>query len=408
MEIGGISVALCAAARRGKLAVAMPRIVCADDLPCAREAFSTLGEPVLRRDLAITAADLADADALVVRSGVRVNAALLAGSRVKFVGTATIGYDHLDARWLERSGIRWVSAPGCNANSVAEWLLAALFALARRGGFRLAGKTLGVIGHGNVGRRVEARARAIGLRVLRNDPPRARESGDPAYRPLEEVLAASDFVTLHVPLEREGADPTHHLADERFFAMLKPGAVFVNAARGAIVKTSALLAAMERGIVRHAVLDTWEDEPACRAEILQRADLGAAHIAGHSYEGKVMGTAMVYRAACDFFGVAPSWSPETHLAADLPGHPARLLRPSPAADAEAVVAEAVLAACDIERDNAAFRGAFSPDAEVRARNFRALRKAYPVRREFAWHTVETRGLSSEARRGLRDLGFHLR
>lgn len=386
----------------------MLRIVCADDLPCALEAFSTLGETVLRRDLAITAEDLANADALVVRSGVRANAALLAESRVRFVGTATIGFDHLDTRWLERSGIRWVSAPGCNANSVAEWLLAALFTLARRDGIRLAGRTLGVIGHGNVGSRVEAHARAVGLRVLLNDPPRARASGNPVYRPIEEVLAASDIVTLHVPWEKGGADPTHHLANERFFALLRPGATLVNAARGAIVETAALLAAMDRGVVRHAVLDTWEDEPACRTEILRRADLGTPHIAGHSYEGKVMGTAMVYRAACDFFGVAPSWNPEGHLAADLPGHPARRVRVSPAADAESCVAEAVLAACPLARDDAALRGAFSPDAEVRARNFRALRKAYPVRREFAWHTVEGRGLSSEGRRGLRDLGFHIR
>lgn len=387
---------------------AMPKIVCTEDLLCAREAFSTLGEVLIRRDEDLTPADLADADLFAMRSGIRVDAALLDGSRVRFVGTATIGFDHFDTRWLDQTGIRWVTAPGCNANSVSEWLVAALLTLARRGGFRLAGRTLGIVGHGNVGARVEARARALGMRVLLNDPPRARATGNPAYLSLDRMLTESDIVTLHVPLEKGGPDPTHHLADARFFARLKPGAIFVNAARGSIVDTPSLLEAMDRSLVSHAVLDTWEGEPAYREDLLRRVDLGTAHIAGHSYEGKVIGTAKVYREACRFLGVQPTWSPEAHLAANLPGHPSRLLRVSLSPDPERVVGEAVCAAYAIEADDAALRATLSPDERARARGFRAFRKAYPVRREFAWFEVEAPGLAPEARKTLLDLGFRIR
>ncbi|MFZ4695059.1 MAG: 4-phosphoerythronate dehydrogenase [Verrucomicrobiia bacterium] len=385
----------------------MLKIVCTEDLPCAREAFSTLGDVLIRRDSDLTPADLADADLFAMRSGTRVDAALLAGSRVRFVGTATIGFDHFDTSWLDQAGIRWVTAPGCNANSVSEWLVAALLTLGRRGGFRLAGRTLGIIGHGNVGTRVEARARALGMRVLLNDPPRARATGNPSYLPLEQVLAGSDIVTLHVPLEKGGLDPTHHLADARFFARLKPGAIFVNAARGSIVDTPSLLEAMERGAVSRAVLDTWEGEPTYREDLLRRTDLGTAHIAGHSYEGKVMGTAKVYLEACRFLGAKPTWGPEAHLAAELPGHPSRLLRIGPSMDPERVVDEAVRAAYTIEADDAALRATLSIDEKARARGFRAFRKAYPIRREFAWFEMEGAKLATEARKMLGDLGFRI-
>ncbi len=386
----------------------MPKIVCTADLLCAREAFSTLGDVLIRRDDEITPADLADADLFAMRSGTRVDAALLDGSRVRWVGTATIGFDHFDTRWLDQAGIRWVASPGCNANSVSEWLVAALLTLARRGGFRLAGKTLGIVGHGNVGTRVEARARALGMRVLLNDPPRARATGNPAYLPLERVLAESDIVSLHVPLEKGGQDPTHHLADARFFARLKPGATFVNAARGSLVDTPALLAAMERGGVSRVVLDTWEGEPSYHEDLLRRTDLGTAHIAGHSYEGKVIGTAMVYREACRFLGVKPTWDSEAHLAAELTGHPPRLLRVEASRDPERVVGEGVRMAYGIEADDLALRATLSSDAKARGNGFRAFRKAYPVRREFAWFEVQAPGLAPEARKVLRDLGFRVR
>ena len=163
----------------------MLKIVCTEDLPCARQAFSTLGDVLIRRDQELTPADLANADLFAMRSGTRVDAALLAGSRVRFVGTATIGFDHFDTSWLDQAGIRWVTAPGCNANSVSEWLVAALLTLGRRGGFRLAGRTLGIIGHGNVGTRVEARARALGDTRVTQRPsarPYHRKPGLPPSR----------------------------------------------------------------------------------------------------------------------------------------------------------------------------------------------------------------------------------
>ncbi|MFC1453356.1 4-phosphoerythronate dehydrogenase [Verrucomicrobiota bacterium] len=290
------------------------KIVCAANMPYAREAFSTLGCPVVLDGRAIAANDVRDAEVLAIRSTTRADRALLDGSAVRFVGTATIGTDHMDISYFERAGIRWCYSPGCNANSVAEYVAAALLSLADRHGFGLRGKTMGVIGVGNVGSLVAEKARTLGLRVLPNDPPRAAREGTALpWVSLDRVLAESDIVTLHVPLSREGPDATFHMAGREFFHRLKPGAVFLNCARGAVVETDALIEALVGGIVSHAVIDTWEGEPEYRTELLDRVDIGTPHIAGHSFEGKVMGTVMVYREVCRFLGLEPTWSPEALL-----------------------------------------------------------------------------------------------
>ncbi|TFG59067.1 MAG: 4-phosphoerythronate dehydrogenase, partial [Spirochaetales bacterium] len=322
------------------------KILCSSDMPYAKEAFSTLGDTLLKKGRSINANDVHDASILAIRSTTRVDEALLAGSAVGFVGTATIGNDHMDIPYLERAGIKWVHSPGCNANSVSEYVASALLFIASRHGFRLEGKTIGVIGVGNVGNLVVQKAGSLGMRVLKNDPPRSRgqerqttddgrrttEIGlfrsdstptlhhaittDPeCFVGLDELLAESDIVTLHVPLNKRGPDATWHLAGNDFFRKMKPGCVFINSARGAVVETDALLEAMEKGKVSHAVIDTWEGEPALRQDLLERVDLGTPHIAGYSFDGKVTGTAMVYRAACAFLGVKPEWVPDKLLPA---------------------------------------------------------------------------------------------
>jgi erythronate-4-phosphate dehydrogenase len=291
------------------------KTVCCANMPFAEDAFSTLGEVVLLDGRAIAAADVRDADLLAIRSTTKVNASLLEGSPVRFVGTATIGIDHLDTAYLDSHGIRWCYSPGCNANSVAEYLVSALLCLARRHGFALEGRTLGVIGVGNVGRRVVEKAHALGLRVLQNDPPRQRNEPDQAasFVDLATLLAESDIVTVHVPLTREGRDATWHMVDTAFLGRMRDGAIFVNAARGPVMDTAALLAAMESGRVGHAVIDTWEGEPGFHPALLARADIGTPHIAGYSFEGKVGGTVMVYEEACRFLDVAPAWTVERHM-----------------------------------------------------------------------------------------------
>jgi len=388
------------------------KIVCATNMPYVLEAFGTLGEARVIEGRAIAAADVRDAELLALRSTTMVNRQLLEGSAVRFVGTATIGTDHMDIPWLEGHGIRWCYAPGCNANSVSEYVTTALLCLAARHGFTLAGKTIGVIGVGNVGSRVVTKAEALGLRVLQNDPPRERseargqKSEDRGQRSafigLDQLLREADIVTLHVPLTKAGPDKTLHLADETFFAAMKPGAIFFNCARGPVVHTDALLAAMERGVVAHAVIDTWEGEPGYRTDLMARADLVSPHIAGHSFEGRAMGTVMVYEAACRFLGVAPRWRIEGRWP---PPVVPEVAVPAAGRSDEAALWDIAQRVYDIEADDRRFRESSQADDATRARRFDQLRKDYPMRREFRFTRGAAHGARPELMRTIAALGF---
>lgn len=391
-------------------------IVCATNMPFALEAFSTLGRARVLEGRRICAADVKDADILAIRSTTDVDRALLEGSRVRFVGTATIGTDHMDKDYLDRAGIAWSSAAGCNANSVSEYVTTALLLLGRRHGFTLEGKTIGIIGVGNVGSRVVRKMRALGFRVLMNDPPRVRGI-DPAtgaddsapFEPgpfvtIETVLAESDVITLHVPLIREGPERTVRMVDRAFFSRVKKGCVFINAARGGVVDTDALLDAVRDGVVSHTVLDTWEGEPKCRPDAVARADIATPHIAGHSFEGRVMGTVMVYRAACRFLGIPPAWSHEPLMP------PSNV--PEADVDGRAGAGETILQALvsqvyDIEADDRRFRETMAGDEPSRAAAFDRLRKEYPQRREFHGTTVKVRDGSRSLLDKIAGLGFRL-
>ncbi len=303
------------------------RIIADANIPFVRECFSSLGDVRVLGGREITPEVVADADALLVRSITQVNERLLGGSSVRFVGTATIGVDHVDVAYLERSGIGFASAPGSNANSAAEYVIAALLEVARRRGLRLEGKSIGVIGVGNVGSRVARKCEALGMEVRRNDPPLARSvpvraypkerltaslQTDPKYVPIE-ALYDCDFITIHTPLTREGIDKTFHLADADFFSRLKPGVVFVNASRGAVVETGALKAAMQAGRLQAVVLDVWEGEPNIDVGLLEKVDLGTPHIAGYSFDGKVAGMIMIYRSLCEHFHLTPKFDVKDFL-----------------------------------------------------------------------------------------------
>ncbi|MDR2849304.1 MAG: 4-phosphoerythronate dehydrogenase [Verrucomicrobiota bacterium] len=372
------------------------KIVCDKNMPFAEEAFGTLGEVLAKDGRQIAPEDVRGADLLVTRSTTKINAGLLDGSAVRFYGSGVIGTDHIDIPYLASRGIAWTAAPGCNAESVATYLSAALLWLGGRHGLTLEGKTLGVIGVGNVGKKVCRHARALGLRVLANDPPRQRDPADAEaqdFVSLEQVLAESDIVTCHVPLTKTGADATHHLLGRPQFARMRPGAVFINAARGPVIETDALLAALDANIA-HTVIDCWEGEPSIRRDLLARADLATPHIAGHAYEGKVNGTAIVYRKACAFLG-APAGYPFT-----LPPPPVPEWRADAAGRTdEAVLRDLVLAVYDIEADSRRLK------ADGAA--FDAQRSRYPMRREFA----STRVFLGHASDGLlakaRGLGFQV-
>jgi erythronate-4-phosphate dehydrogenase len=389
------------------------KIICATNMPFAAEAFGTLGETTILEGRGIVADQVRDVDLLALRSTTKVNRDLLEGSKVRFVGTATIGTDHLDIGYFESAGIRWCFAPGCNANSVSEYVTSALLYIGQHHGIRLAGKTMGIIGVGNVGSRVARKARALGMKVLLNDPPRARsetagikpvvEGLEPGpFVGLDRILRESDIVTVHVPLTKSGEDRTQHLADDEFFGRMKDGSIFINAARGGIVRTEALVAALHSGRVGHAVLDTWESEPVYRTEALPLVDVATPHIAGHSFEGRVMGTVMVYREACKFLGVEPVWSHEPLMPPPLV--PEIRVDVQGRSD-EAVLWEVVAQVYDIRGDDQRFREtAGLPDA-ARGKEFDRQRKDYPMRREFRYTKVKVAGGSEGLLRTLGALGF---
>jgi len=351
------------------------RIVADQNIPYARDAFGLLGEVITVPGRAMAPGIVRDADLLIVRSITKVSEALLDGSRVRFVGTCTIGEDHIDKAYLSSRGIAFSSAPGCNANSVAEYIVAALLALAERHSFSLEGKSLGIVGVGNVGGRVLRKAEAVGLRCVLNDPPLLERTDDPIYRPVEEILDC-DIVTLHVPLEKGGTHPTWHLADERFLRAMKTGALFLNTARGAVCDNTALKAVLESGRLRGAVLDVWEGEPQVDIELLELVDIGTPHIAGYSFDGKVNGTVQVYEAACRFLGIPPAWDPAPLLPEpDMP-------EVTVYSDEPDALSRTVRAVYDIMRDDAAMRDLLGMPDAAHGAYFDRLRKEYWRRREF--------------------------
>lgn len=377
------------------------KIVADENIPYVREAFSDLGDVVTVPGRAMTSETVRDADLLLVRSVTKVDAALLDGSHVRFVATATIGEDHLDKAYLEERGIVYASAPGSNANSVAEYVTSALLRLAERFGFELEGRTLGIVGVGNVGSRVLDKARVLGMPCVLNDPPLADTTGASRYRPMEELLAC-DILTFHVPLTRTGPYPTHHLVDEGFLARLKPGAVIINSSRGAVVKGAALARALASNHVLAAVLDVWEGEPNIDVDLLDRVFLGTPHIAGYSFDGKVNGTRQIYEAACHFLGVDAPWNPAPLLPApDVP----EVRVDGNTASVQKALSQAVYAVYDIAHDDRALRGLLSLPADERPAYFDRLRKEYPRRREFHNITARVHPSNAAVSERLAGLGF---
>ena len=380
------------------------KIICAETVLLGREAFSTAGETLVVPDREITRDHLLDADALVVRSKTKITRELLYNTPVKFVGTATAGTDHMDLPWLESGGIYWCASPGCNANSVSEYVVAGLLELGHRHGFGLEGKSIGIVGCGNVGRRVASKCEALGMRVLRNDPPLAAISPDPDFLPLDQVLAGSDIVTLHVPLVTEKPWPTERLANYLFFEQLRPGTLFINAARGSVCDYDALLVARRGGMVSWTILDVWSPEPAFRTDLLELADLASPHIAGHSYEGKLNGTVACYNELCNFFEIPPCWD----TAASLPPAAVPTIHMDCShRDDEEVLHAIIQQVYDIRTDDRLIREAAVRSDIDRARNFDQLRRNYRMRREFANTVVYAHHAGASLLHKIQAMGFGL-
>lgn len=369
------------------------KILVDENMPYARELFSRLGEvkPVAGRPIPVD--ELADAQALMVRSVTRVNASLLSGTAVKFVGTATAGTDHVDQAWLHEAGIGFSAAPGCNAIAVVEYVFSALLMLAERDGFTLKDRTVGIVGVGNVGSRLQARLEAWGVRTLLCDPPRAERGDAGDFRPLEALVREADILTFHTPLFKEGPYKTLHLADDALISALKPGAILINACRGAVVDNAALLTRLEAGQDLSVVLDVWEPEPDLNVELLKRVDIGTPHIAGYTLEGKARGTTQVFEAFSAFIGHRQQVALDTLLPAPEFG---RITLHGPL-DQPTLKRVAHLV-YDVRRDDAPLRKVAGIPGE-----FDKLRKNYLERRE--WSSLYIQCDDAEAASLLHKLGF---
>jgi erythronate-4-phosphate dehydrogenase len=284
------------------------KIVTDDKIPFIKGIFEPHTEVVYLPGGLITREHLLDADCLLVRTRTRCDQKLLEGTRVKFIGTATIGFDHIDTRWCNENGIIWTNAPGCNSGAVAQYITAVLHEMAQRNSFELKNKTLGIIGVGNVGKKVEKIARDLGMTVLLNDPPRERSEGKSAFTELSELLKSADIITIHVPLNREGQDKTINLVDRQFLETLKPGTILINSSRGEVIYEQAVLNRLNNDTPMpklSLVLDVWPHEPEINRELLSLASIATPHIAGYSVEGKYNATRMIVESAAKFFNLIP-------------------------------------------------------------------------------------------------------
>jgi erythronate-4-phosphate dehydrogenase len=373
-------------------------IVADENLHGVASALADVGEVRCRPGRELRRDDLREAEILLVRSVTPVDAALLEDTPVRFVGSATIGTDHVDLDYLERSGIAFANAPGCNAEAAAEYVLSALLVLRERLPGPLHTCTAGIVGHGNVGTRVRHKLEALGITCLVNDPPLADAGAPGEFVPLE-ALSDCDVLTLHVPLTEQGPYRTRHLLDAVRLASLKSAGLLINTARGPVVDNRALLEQLTRGRGPTTVLDVWEGEPRVAEPLLRRVALGTPHIAGYSVDGKLRGTVMVYEALCRFLGREPTWSPWDKL----PEPPEPVLELAPGLDRVEAAAAAVLHCYDLRSDDRRLRDALERKDTDRAQAFDALRRDYPMRREFAAYRV----LSPDpaTRRVLQNLGF---
>lgn len=375
------------------------KIVADENIPLVNEFFSRLGEVSCLPGRTITPADVRDADALIVRSVTRVNQALLAGSNVKFVGTCTIGVDHLDQAYLGENNIRWSSAPGCNANSVVEFVYAALGHL----NINWLPVKFGIIGCGNVGGLLYKRLKAQGVDVCCYDP-NLSLAQNPDLVSLSEVLAC-DVISMHTPLVMDGPHPSFHLLSHKELAQLKTGAVLINAGRGAVIDNQALLNLLTARTDLRVVLDVWEPEPDISLELLDKVLLGSPHIAGYSYDGKLNGTELVYQALCKHLDTPPQASLSA-LVAPLADNQLRVDDESQSIFqiAQSLIKQVYDIAADDARLRATARNALAGEINF-GEGFDYLRKHYPKRREFHNYQVHLESVTEADKHWLQVLGF---
>jgi erythronate-4-phosphate dehydrogenase len=378
------------------------KILADQNIPSVADAFRDLGDVVLMPGRDISAKHLRDCQCLITRTVTRVDQALLEDSEVEFVGTATIGTDHLDLGYLHKANIGYSNAAGCNAEGAAEYVVSGLFELSRQKNFNPLQRKAGIVGFGNVGSRLHAKLDALGIDCLVCDPP-LQQSGtsEQSFVSLDTILTECNFISLHVPLARKGDHPTYHLLDAARLRELTEGCILINAARGEVVDNVALLELLQQRDDLSVYLDTWENEPLVSRELLQRVDLATPHIAGYSVEGRLRGTQMVLDAACDHFKHKASW----HMSRELP--PLREIDCGEFRTGVGFWQDLFRAHCAIRRDHDDFIGGSSLADDAFATHFDGLRRIFPDRLEYSRFSLNIDRSRQPAEQLLR-LGFQLK
>jgi erythronate-4-phosphate dehydrogenase len=371
------------------------KIIADQKIPFLQGVLEPFAEVVYLPGNKISRNELMGADALLIRTRTKCTESLLKSTGVRFIGTATIGFDHIDAQYCERQKITWTNAPGCNSSSVQQYMAAALLKMASEFRINLKEKTIGIVGVGNVGSKVEKFARAIGMNVLLNDPPRARREGGKNFTDLSTILFESDIITLHVPLNVVGEDSTYHLFDSKSFKKMKRGTWFINTSRGEVVETTALKKTLDSGKHGGVILDVWENEPDIDLVLMGKAFLATPHIAGYSTDGKANGTSMVVNSLCKYFNLPlKNWYPD-----NVPEPQEKKFSIYCNGKSEQkIISEAVTHTYNIDEDNIRLR--------VSPSDFEKQRGDYRIRREFSAYKVELKGAGELTADILKEIGFN--
>lgn len=372
------------------------KILIDENMPYAEQLFSQLGEVVLKSGRTLNADDLVDVDALMIRSVTKVNAELISkANRLKFVGTATAGMDHVDQALLKEKGVFFTAAPGCNKVGVAEYAFSVMMVLAQQQGFSVFDKTVGIIGAGQVGSYLQQCLEGIGIKVLINDPPKQAAGDERNFTPLDALLEQADIITTHTPITRDGDFPTHHLINETVLNKLRGDQILINAARGPVVDNTALKARLRKQDGFIAALDVFEFEPEVDMELLPLLAFATPHVAGYGLEGKARGTTMIFNSFCEF------------LNNDLRAHASELLPTAPVPELvldraweEATLHNLTQLVYDVRKDDALFRREISQPGA-----FDLMRKNYWDRREYS--AVTLRGNAEANLQPLAKLGFQI-
>jgi erythronate-4-phosphate dehydrogenase len=372
----------------------MIRIIADDKIPFLKGVLEPYAKVTYLPGNQINRNSITGTDALLIRTRTKCNPELLSGTPVKFIGTATIGFDHIDTDFCDKNDIKWSNAPGCNSSSVQQYIASALLRISAESGFSLKDKTLGIIGVGNVGSKVQNLSNALGMKMILNDPPRARKERKKIFSSLDHLLYESDIITMHVPLNMDGQDKTYHLFNGETFNKVKKGSWFINSSRGEVVETEALKDALGGEKLAGAVIDVWEREPEIDIPLMHMAFLATPHIAGYSTDGKANGTSMIVKDLCESFDIPlVDWYPSEVPA---PPEPVLIIDCNGKSNEE-ILRRAVFHTYNIVEDDIRLR--FDPS------RFEKERENYPVRREFSCYTIDLKDGNEEIKKLLKSLGF---